>query len=267
MNNLKSYYKLYIKEMFSYPIGFLISIFIDPLMVLVTISLFKSIYAYQGVSSLAGYDLAQMIWYFAGTRFVWYFIYTYVDYTLSQGILSGDLSLILLKPTSIFSATLGEALALRSAGIVFEFIPSFIIYTLFYPPSFMTVASFLRFLLCIALSFFLMFAINFLVGLSSFIFKSNYSMRNLKGILIALLGGANFPLDFYPEWIRNIIDFLPFKYIFYVPLQILVNRKGTQTLADYSMLIGVQLFWITLLFLLCRCLWHKSMKHFCAVGG
>lgn len=267
MNALKSYYKAYLKEMFAYPIGFIVSLFIDPLMVLVTISLFKSIYAYQGVSSVAGYDLAQMIWYFAGTHFIWYFTYTYVDYTISHDILSGDLSLILLKPVSIFSATLGEGMALRTAGIVCEFIPNFIVYSLFYPPTFMTICSFLRFILCVVLSFFIMFAINFLVGLSAFIFKNNNSMRSLKGILLCLLGGANFPLDFYPEWLGRILDFLPFKYVFYVPLRVLINKEGTQSLAEFSKLIGVQLVWIILLFLICKCLWDKMIKHFCAVGG
>lgn len=267
MNALKSYYTVYLKDMFAYPIGFLVTLLIDPFMVLVTISLFKSIYAYQGVNAIAGYDLAQMIWYFAGTRFIWYFTFTFVDHTLSQGILSGDLSLILLKPTSIFAATLGEGLALRTAGIVCEFIPNFVIYWLFYPPTFMTLGSFLRFLLCVILAFFLMFAINFLVGLSAFLIKNNMSMRNLKSILLCLLGGANFPLDFYPDWLQKIIDLLPFKYVFYMPLQFLINKEGTRTLAEFARLIGIQLFWVILLFLICKCLWNRAVKHFCAVGG
>ncbi len=47
MNAFISYYKAHLKEMFAYPLGFLVSLIIDPLMVLVTISLFKSIVTVQ----------------------------------------------------------------------------------------------------------------------------------------------------------------------------------------------------------------------------
>lgn len=267
MNAFASYYKAYLKNMFQYPLGLLISVFIDPFVVLISISLFTSIYSYGNTSSVAGYDLAQMIWYFAGTNFVWYFTFNFTDWTIAEGILKGDLTLYLLKPTSIFHITFAQALALRTAGVVFEFIPNFIVYALMCHPVFMTPYSFIRFLICILLSLLLMYFLNFLVGLSAFVFKNIQSIYDLKVIVIGLLGGSYFPLDFYPEWLQSILNVLPFKYVFYVPLQVLLNRPGTQTLKDFGTIIGVQIFWISLLFLICHLLWRKAIKYFCAVGG
>ncbi len=255
------------KVMIQYKWGFMLSLLIDPIIVLINISLFTSIYTFNQTNAIAGYDLAQMIWYFAGTNFIWYFTYNHVDHIMSDGILSGDLATFLLKPASVFSMLLGDSVALRTAGVLFEFVPSMILYSLLCTPTFMTVFSFGRFLICIVLSFFMMVFINFLVGLSAFVFKNNFSVRNLKDIVVCLLGGAYFPLDFYPEVIRQILDYLPFKYVFYVPLQLLINREGGASLSEFARLIGIQVIWILLLWLVCKWLWNRAIKHFCAVGG
>jgi ABC-2 type transport system permease protein len=175
--------------------------------------------------------------------------------------------MVLLKPVSIFGVELGHAAALRTTGVLFEFVPSIFLYSLMCYPEFMTGASLCRFLLCIVLSFLLAFMISFLVGLSAFFIKNNLSMRNLKFIIIGLFGGAYFPIDFYPVWIRNIVDWLPFKYVFYVPLQLLLNRMGNGSFGEYARIIAIQVAWIFGLFLLCKLLWDKSVKRFCAVGG
>lgn len=267
MNAFKAYYKAYVKVVFQHRVGLLLSVVIDPIVVLVTISLFTSIYTHQGAHSIAGYELTQMIWYFAGINFVWYLTFTFTDIFLSEGILTGDLSLYLIRPCSVMNMLLANSAAIRTLGACFEFFPNFIVYSLLCPPTFMSVGSFFRFLSCILLSFFLTFFINFLVGLSAFIFKNNLSLRHLKTILIGLLGGGFFPLDFYPPWLARILDFLPFKYVFFMPLQFLLNKEGTRSLLEYGQAIGIQLAWIMTLFLLCRILWHKAIKHFCGVGG
>ncbi len=267
MNAFSACFKAYAKVVFQHRWGLLISLFIDPIVVLVTISLFTSIYTYQGASSIANYELAQMIWYFAGTNFVWYFTFNFADIILAEWISTGDLSIFLTKPCSIMNILFANATALRIAGVCFEFIPNFIVYCFMCPPTFMSIGSFFRFLSCIILSFFLMFLINFLVGLSSFLFKNIFSIHNLKMILIGLLGGGFFPLDFYPEGFARVLDYLPFKYVFYMPLQFLLNKEGTRSLLEYSEAIGIQLAWIIVLFLLCQVLWHKAIKHFCSVGG
>ena len=267
MTTFLSYYKKNFKIMLMSKWGFAISLLIDPIVLLINISLFTSIYTYNNTQNILGYSLSQMIWYFAGTSFIWYLTFNFADHNISDGILSGDISVLLLKPVSVMKVELAEALALRTTGLFFEFIPSLILYSLIYFPDFLSIFSLLRFLLVIVFAFSINFLLNFLIGISAFVIKSNFSLQSLKTAVVGLLAGAYFPIDFFPDFIQNIINYLPFQYIFYVPIQVFLNKSPTNSLEGFMKIILIMLFWTILLYILCKVLWSKAVKRFCAAGG
>ncbi len=267
MSTFLSYYKKSFKIMIQWRWGFAISLLIDPMVLLINISLFTSIYNYNNTQNILGYSLSQMIWYFAGTSFIWYLTYNFTDRNISTGILSGDIAVLLLKPVSIMKVELAEALALRTNGLLFEFIPSLILYSLIYHPDFLSIFSLLRFLTVIIFAFSINFLLNFLIGISAFVIKSNFSLQSLKSAVVGLLAGVFFPIDFFPDFIQNIASYLPFQYIFYVPIQVFLNKSNTNSLEGFMQIILIMLIWTVLLYVLCKVLWSKAVKRFCAVGG
>jgi ABC-2 type transport system permease protein len=256
-----------IKRTFQYRRSFLISVAIHPFILLVNIFLFKSIFAHNGTDTIKGFSLTEMIWYTAGITFVWIFIWNFAERRISEYVLTGDLSIHLLKPINIFWFELSSAVALRIVGVALEFIPDLIVYSLIYPPKFLTVLSLLKFIAVCILSFCLFFLINYLIGMTAFIFKSNTGLNEFVYISMNLLGGGLIPLDFYPSWLQRITDFLPFKYIFYYPIQVFLNKDSVSSMQEWGNIVLHQLGWIAAGYVLCFGLWKLAVKKFCAVGG
>lgn len=108
---------------------------------------------------------------------------------------------------------------------------------------------------------------NFLIGLLAFVLNNNSSVSAIKGILIALAGGGFIPLEFLPDWANRVFDLLPFKYIVYWPVQVFLNKENAATLETFAFIIGRQLIWIGILYVLCKISWKNAVKKFCVAGG
>jgi ABC-2 type transport system permease protein len=255
------------KIMVFYRYVFLITFMIDPILLLINIALFTAIFSYNNTNIILSYSLTQMIWYFAATNFIWNFIWNRTDENIAKGILTGDLAMQLIRPVSIFKSEFANAFATRIAGILFEFIPSMIIYSLLCFPSFLTVPAFLKFLTSVVLSFVMNFLISFLIGLSSFFIKSSFSLQALKSIFISLTAGAYIPYEFLPDWLRNFFQLLPFQYLFYWPIQFFLNKEITQDYTFFLQIIASQIAWIIILYICARVFWKLAAKRFCSAGG
>ncbi|WP_239616208.1 ABC transporter permease [Cohnella mopanensis] len=255
------------KQFLQYRNSFLISIAIHPFILLLNIFLYRSIFAHNGAEQIKGYTLTEMIWYTAGITFVWIFIWNFAERRISDYVVTGDLSIHLLKPINIFWYELSAAVALRMTGILLEFVPDIIVYSVIYPPSFLTALSLAKFVIVCVLSFCLFFLINYLIGMTAFALKSNSGLNEFVYISMNLLGGGLLPLDFYPAWLQRICDFLPFKYIFYYPIQIFLNKESVNSWNEWGSIVLTQLAWIAGGYLLCHVLWKLAIRKFCAVGG
>jgi ABC-2 type transport system permease protein len=254
-----------LKRIFRYPWGLLLSLAIDPIVLGLNILLYRSVFAFSGQSRLAGYDIDRMIWYFAATSFIWYWIWNFTDRNIGQRVLSGDLTLDLIKPVSVFSLELSRAVALRISGVVFEFIPSLTIYALLLARPFMTPATVLQFALSAALAFLLFFAINFLIGLSANYIQNTQAASAIKHIVVAGLGGSFIPLEFFSEPVARVLRELPFASLFYWPIRFFLGLGESWTQFFGRSL--ATLAWIGLFILLDVLLWKRAVRHYQGAGG
>ena len=123
---IRMHFKVFIQYKWSY----MISLIIEPISLLINIALFTSIYSYNHTTFIKGYSLNQMIWYFMGATFVSVFVWNFTDSRISNKILSGDFTIDLLRPISVFRFELANAIALRIVGVLMEFVPGVILYSL-----------------------------------------------------------------------------------------------------------------------------------------
>lgn len=229
--------------------------------------IFTSVYAFGNFDSIHGYSLTQIVWYIGGMQIVGTIIWNFAAGRLSNQILDGSLSIHLLKPASIFMFEFANAVALRVVGILFEFFPVLIIQMLLFFPDFITFGSTLKFILCVFLSFFLFFLLNFAVGMTAFYMKNNSSMIALKTILTAFAGGTIIPIEFFPDWLQRLSVVLPFRYLYYEPLQFFLNREAAGGWGYFVNVLGMQLLWIAVFFVGIKLVWPQVIKRYCAVGG
>jgi len=79
-----------------------------------------------------------------------------------------------------------------------------------------------------------------------------------------LLSGRLVPLTLMPNWAQTLADWLPFKWTFYFPIEVLVGNMSTASLLGG---LGMQLFWATVGGTLVWICWRASAKHYTAVGN
>ncbi len=255
------------KVMIFYRYVFLITFMIDPILLLINMALFTAIYSYNKTHVLLSYTLTQMIWYFAASNFIWNFIWNKTDDDISRGIQTGDMAMQLIRPIPVIKSNLANTIAHRFAGILFEFCPSMIIFCILCFPTFLTIYAFLKFLSFMLLGFIMNYLINFLIGLSSFFIKSNFSLQALKTIFITLTAGAYIPFEFLPNWLRHIFELLPFQYLVYWPIQFLLNKDITQSNLFYLKILASQILWIFAFYVFVKIFWKLAVKRFCSAGG
>lgn len=259
--------QLGLKSVFRYPWGLLISLLIDPVVLVLNIMVFTALYRQNDSQSIAGYGLSQMIWYFAGSTFIWFWTVNFTDSRISRRVQRGDLAQDLLRPVSIFIWELAFAVALRVSGVLLEFIPSLILYSLIFPPDFLTPAALLRFVIAAGTAFLIYFAFNFLLGLASFYITSTRALQGIKFMVVGFLAGAFIPLEFFPVAIQNLLHALPFAYIFYWPIHFFLNRDAASGWETFMLREGIALLWLTVLLLLANIFWRQAVRRYTDAGG
>lgn len=259
--------KISFKQLFQYKWTFAMTLLSQPILVLINLTLFKSIYAYNQTAIIKGYSLEQMVWFFNASMIVNSFVWNSTMNEISYKIISGELTADLLKPISLFKFLLAECFASRVIAQVMDFLPGMLIYSLIIFPKFLTPVSFMKFLILVIPAFLLNYLCSFLIGMTAMLIKNNSSLNAISNLLIAFAGGTLIPMEFYPKWLVYIADFLPFKYIYYWPIQFFLNKSTTNGFDNLIKIIILQFVWIGILYLAYKLLWKSMLKKFCAVGG
>ncbi len=122
----------------------------------------------------------------------------------------------------------------------------------------------LVYILAIILAFAIRFLIAYCIGLLCFWLENATALDELYFVLSIMLSGSFAPLDFYPAWLRPILEFLPFPYIVYYPAQILIGRLPWSEIARVLL---VQCVWLAIIFVLFSWLWKAGRRHYGAVGA
>ncbi|MDX2004457.1 MAG: ABC-2 family transporter protein [Meiothermus sp.] len=120
------------------------------------------------------------------------------------------------------------------------------------------------YLLAIVLAFLIRFLIAYCIGLAAFWLENATALDELYFVLSIMLAGSFAPLDFYPAWLRPILEFLPFPYVIYYPTQILIGRLEWPEIAR---VVLIQLVWVAIFVALFQVLWRLGRRHYGAVGA
>lgn len=223
--------------------------------------------AFTSQSSFSGYTFPQMLLYYLGIMFVNNIINTQPQFFLSEEIRSGDFSNYLLKPINLTLFKFASNSSWRIVRLIF-FIPFlFLVANLFGLDLAALQFTFSR-LGLIILSLIMAFAINFFLkltlGLTTVWFEESGWLFFGFVILTTFLSGELIPLDFFPSSLTLINNFLPFKYMLYFPLSILLNRLSGQELFVGLLL---QLAWCLFAYSLYRLVYRRACRIYSAYGG
>ena len=98
----------------------------------------------------------------------------------------------------------------------------------------------------------------------TFFFFNNAGLIRAKRVIIDLFSGLLLPISFYPIWAQDIMTYLPFQAISYVPSMIFTEGFVGQEILQALLL---QAFWAIVLLIPLKLLWILAKKQLIVQGG
>jgi len=225
--------------------------------------IWKAIYANS--AAIEGFDFGAMLTYVAVGWIIRSFYFNNIDQDLSQQVAEGKLVMDLIKPVNIQFMYISQALGESIFRLGLLTLPTAVILLLVYPvkrPA--SWAHLMGFLVSAILTFFIVAGINFAVGTLAIRLISILGLLRAKYFLLELFSGLLIPISFFPHGVQTALDFMPFKYISYVPLLIYLGKVQGRSLAAA---LGMQLFWVAALLALGHVMWKWSSRKITIQGG
>lgn len=252
------------KDALAYRFHFYVTLMTSPLQLLIYYFLWNSIFNYSGQEVIRGFTFGGIIAYYALNMVVAFFTWSHVDEWLERAVRHGELLNDLLKPIKVIYSYFFTLLGINLLAILLEMTPFFLIAVFFFGVEIAPLFYFLTFLISIVLALILNFFISYLVGMTAFWFKRIGGIRRVRRALVVFLSGGMIPLTFFPGTFQKIFAYLPFQYIRFIPINIYL---GTYPYLKTLTLIGVQVVWIIILYLIAELIWYKAFRKFAGAGA
>lgn len=263
--------KYYWKLAFTYRAQYYLSLFLNPLRFVILLLIWKAVYFNTSASSVAGYLLPELITYFLITSFIDMATYDEIPQDLEMEIRKGDFLIYLLKPIHYIKLAFMKKISRRVFATVMEVIPLLLIFIIFFKEYFV-VGNFFLLIISVIFAFIISFFIHTLIGSLAFWLIKIRTLGWMIDFFIRFAAGAFAPLSLFPETLRNIMNYLPFQYISYVPSNIYLGKYSfdlttTSFTNTIYFALMMQIVWCILLMLLVYFIWSKAQKHFSGVGA
>jgi ABC-2 type transport system permease protein len=226
--------------------------------------IWRAVFA-NATGSIAGFSLPQILTYVSVGWILRSFYWNTIDQEMAYEVLEGKIAMDLIKPVSVQWMWLARAMGESAFRLILLTAPTAIIVTLLFPvnpPS--SKLNFALFFLAAIGSFFIMGALNFLIGTCAIPLTSILALIRAKFWLIELLSGLLIPLSFFPHSLQVISSWLPFEHIAYTPLQIYLGRLS---LSATLRLLVVEYAWVVVLLFLGHLWWLRATRKITIHGG
>jgi ABC-2 type transport system permease protein len=115
----------------------------------------------------------------------------------------------------------------------------------------------------VALGNFLHFLITFPIQSIAFWADNVWSLNVMFRFTAEILGGLMLPLSVFPEWARQILELLPFQYLFYFPVMTLLGRIDPTAWARG---LAIGLAWCLVIGWVGQWVWERGTRTYTGVG-
>jgi ABC-2 type transport system permease protein len=220
---------------------------------------------FRSAHSIAGFSLPQIITYVSVGWMIRSFYWNTIDQEMAYEVIEGKIAMDLIKPVSIQWMWICRAMGESAFRLGLLTLPTAVVVALAFPvqgPA--SGENFALFLVSVLGSFFLMAAINFMIGTCAIPLKSILALIRAKYWLIEMLSGLLIPISFFPDAAQKIMARLPFEYIAFVPLQIYLGKLDR--VAAFRAL-GTQWLWVVVMLALAHFWWERASRKITIHGG
>ncbi len=216
-------------------------------------------------ATVVGLSLPEMITYVAVGWTIRSFYFNEIDRDIAAQVQEGRLAMNLIRPVDFQTVMIADSAGQSAFRALLFTLPIGIVIALVFPirpPASLLAATF--FLVSAGLSFFLVAAINFLVGLIAIRTKSILGILRAKYLILELLSGLLIPTTLFPEPFRTVLFALPFPHINYTPAALYLGKLTGPAAAR---MLALQAAWTLALLAAGQFAWRQSRARITIQGG
>ncbi len=220
---------------------------------------------FQHSGGLAGYTLSGLITYFSVGWLLRMIIDQGVDDTVAGDVLSGDVALALVRPMSLQDYLFSRFIGTSLARAVYYVLPAVaLLFLLFGQQIQIEPMRLLWFVPYALIAFRLAFELQYFLGILSFFIIVNSQVSWSVDMLIRLISGLIVPLNLFPPAVATTLERLPFQYLYYRPIQVLLEPTAPAELLT-GLAVGVG--WVAAFHLVNRRVFALAMRQHLILGG
>ena len=215
--------------------------------------------------TVVGLSLPEMITYVAVGWTIRSFYFNEIDRDLAAQVQEGRLAMNLIRPVDFQTVMIADSAGQSAFRALLFTLPIGIVIGLVFPvrpPASLAEAA--LFLVSAGLSFFLVAAINFLVGLIAIRTKSILGILRAKYMILELLSGLLIPTTLFPEPFRTALFASPFPHINYTPAALYLGKLSGPAAAG---MLALQAAWTVALLAAGQYAWRRSRSRITIQGG
>jgi ABC-2 type transport system permease protein len=229
--------------------------------------LWISVYENSATGVIGGYTLAEMLTYIIGGALISTFaMSTMQGDEIDQEITEGFISNYLLKPLNTTFYWLARDMSRKMLIIFFSIIAFsglfFVARNFLLSPA--SLEMFVVSLIFIIMGWLFHFLIFYVASVVSFWLGRTWSFRFTVRVLMEFATGSIVPISFVPGIWGSILNFLPFKFLVYLPLQIYLGKLSMPQITSEFLQFMV---WLILLAIISWYLWRRGIKSYTASGA
>ena len=216
---------------------------------------------YESDSSNLPMELSQLVSYLWLNQCFFTLVYMwYKDKELINLIKTGNIAYELCRPQNLYLMWLSK--------VLLRFLPV-MIFALIMPSPFnlnlsITIPRLLIFLISLALASILVTVITLLYHIICLFTLDEKGVVNMFMVTSDILSGLTIPIPFFPKYLQQVTNILPFRYVSDFPFRLYV---GNISINEGLIGILVQIVWITILVLIGSFLMKKALKKAVIQGG
>jgi ABC-2 type transport system permease protein len=249
------------RSVLAYPLNFLLGLLAVLFQLVTMLSIWGALL--RSGASIAGFDWAEM----KGYLLVVYAtgaLLSFTDFGLAHRIRDGMVAVDLTRPVDFQRARFAEAAGVATVEITFSALVCAAVIAstggAALPPPDRAILFAASLLLVVPLKF----CLSYLTAMTCFWTQNASGVSLVRSAITHLFSGALIPLMLLPGWLQGIASVLPFASITFTPAMVFIGRaSGGAAL----WLIGVQCFWVAVLWCGSRLVWRTAVRQLTVHGG
>jgi len=220
---------------------------------------------YKDQSMVGDVDAQSMLTYIVISSALSVLLITNVERRIEQSVVKGTVATDMIRPVNLFGMYFAEDIGSIIALIFQNMIPILLIGSLMIKaPVMADIRALPLFILSVMESFLINWLLAALFGMIAFRTMNISALLQVKKHLIRLLSGSIIPVWFFPEGVANVLNALPFVYIYQLPLSIYIGRGDW---VEHIAQMKIQFLWLIALSVLFYYVQNRATRKVMVQGG